>query len=269
MAYEGERSANDSVASTPSSLDSNVLYEFLNNSKRQNHNKFNSKKGSSKRGKWPFKRGNNQQKKNLHNKNNNNPNKSSSNNSYTSNKDTSSYSYRSQSNSPTPDYPIDESENLGHVLNFENTPNNVSPKLAFLIVENTYNHEALLDTGSSTDVISYSLIQQWKYQHKITRFTNPKTVKIIKDSVDVIGYISINFCLFLKNKAIQEERKFYVLNTDHDVFILGLPFVKDHVDEIELKDLVDVDYEQIKTNYNKRNQIQVNMSEYSERYLAG
>ncbi|TID17296.1 hypothetical protein CANINC_004009, partial [Pichia inconspicua] len=63
----------------------------------------------------------------------------------------------------------------------------------------------------------------------------------------------------------EEIRSFYVLDTDQDLLILGLPFVKKYAHLISLIDLVEADLDDFK-NFNSV-KIQVNVFDYNGRYV--
>ncbi|MDN6032746.1 MAG: hypothetical protein L0I26_10030 [Lactococcus lactis] len=154
---------------------------------------------------------------------------------------------------------------VGYILKMDLTPQQVKPRLCNALVNGTYQRSLLIDTGSTTDVVSYDTVNQLGCVDKIVRYSGVKRAAIIKDFVNVIGYIPLEIALTFKGKEIKEIRSFYVLDTDQDLFILGLPFVKKYAHLISLSDLVEADLDNFK-NFNS-DRIQVNVFDYNGRYV--
>ena len=144
-------------------------------------------------------------------------------------------------------------------------PERIKPRLAPVKIEERFNEQALLDSGATTDVISTTLCEELQLADKIKRYNNPKKAKTADGYVNVIGHIKLNIKVNLTKSNIVEARNFYVIDTAHRLIILGLSFMKAHVDVLTITDLLSADM----SNYELLGQpIEVKYVDYNERYVS-
>jgi hypothetical protein len=154
---------------------------------------------------------------------------------------------------------------VGSVLQFDASPQRVTTKLVQTRLENRFFHDALIDTGATTDVVNKNLVRKWNCEKKIFYYQQAKKASIVKNFVSVLGFIFLKIRVQIGNKNVEEIRSFYVLDTDQELLILGLPFLKAHANVITLTDLMDADIDSL--NFRNDKQLEVRYFDYNERYI--
>lgn len=90
-------------------------------------------------------------------------------------------------------------------------------------------------------------MRELKREKSVVTFPVPKQTAVIKDYVSIMGYIALDIEIKLKHHTIHENRSFYVVDTNHHLFILGLPFIHKYKDIISLQDLVSADIQPLQS----------------------
>ncbi|MDN6023375.1 MAG: hypothetical protein L0I32_06045 [Lactobacillus sp.] len=180
-------------------------------------------------------------------------------------KQSSSNQLSSIQSSSTQTTDLPNSSFVGSILTFYSLPQQVPPKLLDTLVEGSNNYELLIDSGSTTDVVSLSIVRELQREKSIVTFPVPKQAALIKDYVSIIGYIALDIEIKLKHHTIHENRSFYVVDTNHHLFILGLPFIHKYKDIISLQDLVSADIQPLQSL--STDSIKVSTFDFDDNYI--
>ncbi|TID17214.1 hypothetical protein CANINC_004073 [Pichia inconspicua] len=166
----------------------------------------------------------------------------------------------------TPTDNLPNSSFVGSILTFNSYPQQIPPKLLDTVVNGSYNYELLVDSGSTTDAVSLSIVRTLNCENQIVKFNEVKRAALVRNYVSIIGYIVLNLEIQLKYTKIQETRSFYVIDTDRDLFLLGLPFIQKYQNDISLQDLVSADIQPLQPLPNDN--IQISTFEFEDNYVT-
>lgn len=98
----------------------------------------------------------------------------------------------------------------------------------------------------------------------LVKYDIVKKARTVKGLVNVIGHITLSIKIKVSQADIIESRSFYVIDTSHEILILGLPFITTHSGILKLEDLITADIDKYR---NLGEVLQIKYFDLDTRYM--